>query len=150
MLLGKGVIGKKISKGKTPRRSILPITEGNTSKRPNMGYDGQNGGHEGTIPNIRMGTCAGTSAAAKPYLESEYDLIAFLSLSYFSNPWDITSLLRGISPKATTFPYSFPPHTLGNVATNTAGLLAPDNVLQDPRISTVSPTVIAYITNMVS
>lgn len=46
--------------------------------------------------------------------------------------------------------YSIPTYTSVNAAVAATNSLAPHNVLWDPMMSAVNPTVIAYIANMVS
>lgn len=76
--------------------------------------------------------------------------MAFPRLPQALNPVGIRAPLTGISPRATAPPYPFPTYTSGNLTTNVTDPLAPHNVLQDLMISALSPTVIAYATDMVS
>lgn len=90
------------------------------------------------------------SATTNPQSESAYGRATFLSLPQLSNRGGMIAPLRGISLRMTISPYLFPTYTLGNVATNAADPLAPHNMLQDPMMSTLSPTLISYITDMVN
>lgn len=86
---------------------------------------------------------------ADPQLESAYDSTAFPPLQQPVNLGGMWAL-KGISPRAIAFPYSFSTYTSENMATTATDPFAPCTVLQEPMMSVLNSIVIVYIMNMVS
>lgn len=90
------------------------------------------------------------SAFASLQRELAYDPMSFLPLPQQVNPRGMWAPLRGMSLRATVPPYPYPTYTSKNITTITIDPLAPYNVLQDPMMSILNPTMISYIANMIS
>lgn len=90
----------------------------------------------------------GALASAKPQPELAYNWKAF-HLFLKHQTLRACQLLLGESPRAIA-PMYLLPCTCFNIHTWVANPLMPQNVLQDPMLSRLSPTVIVYIVNIVS